>query len=564
MPAREPGWTLRQRLQIIITLALLPVVLVSLFQGVARARLDIANVHERLLQSARTVAVGDQNLLAAAEQVLRAVGSLSEVRGMNGNCDGVLADTLIGVRYFSNLTRIDANGRVACSAMALARGMSVADYKVFQDARKTSQMTVSNELISRVTGQPVIGAMLALHKPDGAFDGTIAISLDVHWIDYMMRASQLPKGAVVAVYDNSGKVIATNNKDVGAAVARAALANGTAGDVSSATDSHGGVWRYGNAALTGDNIYVAFAMGESRLFGPTYLHVGLDFLLPILMIGFAWGAIWFFTDRGMTQWINYLRRIAAAYRSGHYTIRPDLADAPVEFKLLGDALSDMAENIQDRDRRLRENVELKTTLIKEIHHRVKNNLQIVMSLLSIQAQQVKDAGAKEALIQAQTRINALALVHRILNELEDTSTLDIRQLLEELSHQIAGGMAGDNVKIEVDVPSRVVAGSVAVALALFTVEALTNIFKHAFPNDRQGVIKVTMRDVADGKLCLAIADNGLGFDMGDQSKSVGSRLIKTFGLQLGGVSGIRSEPGQGTVVDLIFPDPDLRPNPPSV
>src|SRR5688572_3450966 len=96
-PGREPGWTLRQRLQLIITLALIPVIMVSLFQGVARARLDIANVHDRLIQSARTVAAGDQNLLAAAEQVLRAVGSLSEVRGMSGNCDGVLADTLIGV-----------------------------------------------------------------------------------------------------------------------------------------------------------------------------------------------------------------------------------------------------------------------------------------------------------------------------------------------------------------------------------------------------------------------------------------------------------------------------------
>src|SRR5436190_19538231 len=66
--AREPGWTLRRRLQAIITLALLPVVLVSIFQGVARARLDIDHVHTTLLQEARTVAAGDQNLLAAAEQ----------------------------------------------------------------------------------------------------------------------------------------------------------------------------------------------------------------------------------------------------------------------------------------------------------------------------------------------------------------------------------------------------------------------------------------------------------------------------------------------------------------
>jgi two-component sensor histidine kinase len=374
----------------------------------------------------------------------------------------------------------------------------------------------------------------------------------------MMRASNLPKGAVVAVFDRSGKVIATNNTDIGNAIAQSALKGEKADEISVAIDSRGDKWRFGNAALMGNAIFVAFAMGESRLFGPTYLHVGLDFALPILMIGFAWVAIWLATDRQVTQWINYLRRIAHAYRSGHYVIRPDLAEAPVEFKLLGDAMSEMASGIQDRDRRLREAVDMKTTLIREIHHRVKNNLQIVMSLLSIQANQVKDLGAREALLQAQTRINALALVHRILNELEDQSTLDIRQLLDELSHQIAGGMSNDKVRVEVDVPSRVVSGSVAVALALFTVEVLTNIFKHAFPDGREGVIRVTMQPLGDGKLKLAIADNGMGFAMDDTRKSVGSRLIKTFGLQLGGVSSVHSEPGQGTVVDLVFPDPDLR------
>jgi two-component sensor histidine kinase len=562
---REPGWTLRRRLQVIITLALLPVVLVSIFQGVARARLDMATVHERLLQSARTVAAGDQNLLAAAEQVLRAVASLSEVRGMNGNCDGVLADTLIGVRYFSNLARIDENGRVVCSAMALARGLNVSNYAVFQQARRSPEMAVSNEMVSQVTGDRVIGGMLALHKPDGTFDGVVAISLDVHWIDYMMRTANLPKGAVVAVFDRAGKVIATNNVPVGNAIAHAAISKSVGGEeVSTAADARGEHWRFGNAALMGNSISIAFAMSESNLFGDTYLHVGLDFALPILMIGFAWFAIWLATDRQVTQWINYLRRIAAAYRSGHYAIRPDLADAPVDFKLLGDALSEMAEGIQDRDRRLREAVDLKTTLIREIHHRVKNNLQIVMSLLSIQANQVKDLGAREALLQAQTRINALALVHRILNELEDQSTLDIRDLLDQLCHQIAGGMGKENVRVEVDVPSRVVTGSVAVALALFTVEAITNIFKHAFPDDREGVIRVSMAPAEGGKLMLSIADNGLGFAMDTTGKSVGSRLIKTFGLQLGGVSTVRSEPGKGTVVELVFPDPDLKEDKPFI
>jgi signal transduction histidine kinase len=67
-----------------------------------------------------------------------------------------------------------------------------------------------------------------------------------------------------------------------------------------------------------------------------------------------------------------------------------------------------------------------------------------------------------------------------------------------------------------------------------------------------------MEPVGGGKLRLAIIDNGLGFSMDNQNKSVGSRLIKTFGLQLGGVSSVHSEPGRGTTVDLVFPDPDLK------
>src|SRR3569833_1643807 len=146
-----------------------------------------------------------------------------------------------------------------------------------------------------------------------------------------------------------------------------------------AKDKTGNNWHFAVAALHGKSLFIAYAEREDRLFGQTYVHVGIDFLLPIMMILFAWGAIWFATDLKVTQWISYLRRIAVAYRSGHYTIRPDLMEAPAEFQLLGNAMSEITEGIQDRDRRLRESVNLKTSLIKEFHHRVKNNLQIVMS-----------------------------------------------------------------------------------------------------------------------------------------------------------------------------------------
>jgi len=557
--ASDPGWTLRRRLLLIITIALLPVVGVSIFQGVERVKRDTEDVRAQLIQSARATSANQQEVLNAGEQILRAMGSLQDVRDMSGNCDGILADAMIGVSYFTNLSRINANGTFVCSAVPLTKGINIANFPVFARVKTAKGVVVGTRTISQASGRPVVGTQLPLLKADGSFDGSLAITLDVQWFGYLLRAHPLPKGAVAVIYDRNGAILATNDQNVAPQIAQAAMKAGFPDGVSLDAYQSGRAWRFGNVALLGNSIFVAFGEQEQRLFGQTYVHVGIDFLLPIAMILFAWIAIWFATDRQVTQWIFYLRRIAIAYRSGHYTIRPDLADAPTEFKQLGEAMSEMAGGIQDRDRRLRESVNLKTTLIREIHHRVKNNLQIVMSLLSIQANQVKDDHAREALMQAQMRINALALVHRILNELEDQSTLDLKQLLDELSRQIAEGMGDtEHVRVEVDVPHMVVASGIAVALALFTVEALTNIFKHAFPRQTAGVIRVALQPDAEGKLKLSIADDGIGFSMDETGRSVGSRLIRTFGAQLGGVSSVRSEEGRGTVVELVFPDPALK------
>ncbi len=282
--------------------------------------------------------------------------------------------------------------------------------------------------------------------------------------------------------------------------------------------------------------------------------------MPIMMISFAWLGVWFAAERVVTRWILYLRRLSAVYRRGRYGIRPQLDGAPSEFRSLGEGMAEMALSIQDRDRRLHDALEQKSILIREIHHRVKNNLQIVMSLLSLQAGQLRDTSAREALTQAQIRINALALVHRILHDAEELATIDLKQLLHELSLQIAEGMGHENasVRIQENVASRRVSGDVAVPVALFVAEALTNIFKYAFAPGTDGLIVMSLLPEATGKLHLSIADNGAGFDASLASSGLGCRLINTFGIQMGGVSKICSEKGKGTRVELVFDDPDCR------
>lgn len=549
--------SLRLRLFLTLTIALAPVVAVSLVQGMERARVEVTNVHERLLQSAQMAASHEENVLGSSEQLLAAIGNIDDVRNITPECDRALIDALIGVRFLTNLSRIDSRGVVVCSALKPAKGMRIGNLALFKSAKSTMTYAVSSEMQSQVTHGPVIGAMLPLRDAHGNFDGAVAAGVNAVWLDFILRARNLPNGAVVALFDRDGKVIASNNLPVaGAIFSRLPKPTTLRGGLESRSDANGNSWTFAAAPLVGNNVFVGFAMREARLFVPTYVRVSADFLLPIVMIGLAWAGIWFATDRQVTQWIVYLRRVAAAYRAGHYRLKPSLRNAPAEFKLLGSAMEDMAAGIQDRDGRLRQAIAQKTMQVRETHHRVKNNLQVVMSLLSLQAAQSRDPTVREALTQAQARIGALALVHRLLNEVEDQTSVDLRGLLSELTEHVVEGSSLDrnDVEVSVDVPVMSAPGELAVPLALFVVEALTNTFKHAFPSSRpRGAIRVSLNRRGTG-FCLAVEDQGVGFHSETAKTGIGGRLLNIFGQQVNGSVWIKSEPGGGTKVELTFPD----------
>lgn len=560
MPDRSAP-SLRFRLFLTVTLALLPIVIVSVLQGIERARVDVANVRDRLVQTARIAASNEENILASSEQILRALASTDDVRKVTGECDRALADVLIGVHFLTNLTRIDRDGTVVCSALPKAKGIKADRAGLFITAKKTMAFSVSSQIISPITHGPVIGTMLPLRDASGRFDGAVSVGINTRWLDHILKARDLPHGAVISVFDRNGAIIAANDGAVAHAIfTEMPEPQALRGGLESRADAKGQSWIFAAAPLVGNNVFVGLAMRQSRLFAPTYLRVGTDFLLPIVMIGLAWVAIWFAADRQVTQWINYLRRIAAAYRGGHYGARPVLEDAPVEFKLLGSAMEEMAAGIQDRDKRLRDAIAQKTALIRETHHRVKNNLQIVMSLLSLQSNQLQDPAVREALSQTQARIDALALVHRLLHEVEDQTTVDLQRLLGELTRKISESMAVDDAKISTDVDSvhSHVPGEIAVPIALFTVEALINIFKYAFPSGREGgAVKVVLGHFDGAMLRLAITDDGVGYVTESMRPGIGSRLLGVFARQVHGDASVNSQPGRGTTVELIFRDPEI-------
>jgi two-component sensor histidine kinase len=178
---------------------------------------------------------------------------------------------------------------------------------------------------------------------------------------------------------------------------------------------------------------------------------------------------------------------------------------------------------------------------------------MVTSLLSLQLRSIRADSARRAVADVQTRIRALALVHRHLYEGSDVAKVDIRLFMAELCQLVrdAAGPNADLVSLEVEAPPLVVPSDRAVPLALFVTEALTNSFKHAFPQGRPGRIRVSVEPGEDTSRVI-IADDGIGIasPMTDAPVGLGLSLMRAFAKQVGGT--IETSGPPGTVTTLVF------------
>jgi two-component sensor histidine kinase len=196
----------------------------------------------------------------------------------------------------------------------------------------------------------------------------------------------------------------------------------------------------------------------------------------------------------------------------------------------------------------------KEFLIKEIHHRVKNNLQIISSMLNLQAETINDAAAKEVLQESRLRINSMALIHQLLytknnmlnvmiSDYLSTLLSQIEKSYSNISRKIITELQCDNVNIDLDT---------AIPLGLIVNELVTNSYKHAFQTKDSGTIVVTFHCNKEGKdYTLKVRDNGSGFDHDNKKQhSLGMELIQMLAEQLNGKMVFRNE--NGTVAEITF------------
>jgi two-component sensor histidine kinase len=414
-----------------------------------------------------------------------------------------------------------------------------------------------------VAGQPP-GLIVAtrLERPMGRFDGAMVALIPLSSLQPDLDDPSLPEGSQAALTDADGRLLTATDIEAFTLTRGQSLAGWVhrartgASAIFEADDADGRHRVYAGAALAGRDVYALLSAPAPGLLSWARLNPVGALFMPLLAWFLAFSAVMWVSERVVIRWLNYLERVAAIYAKGRFSVRPVQAmNAPAEIRVLARTLDELAESIVARDAALTASLEEKDALMREIHHRVKNNLQIISSLLSMQQRALTDPASKAAVGDTRQRISALALIYRTLYQSDDLRYADARIFLTELVGQLVASESGRGqlVTSSVEADSLVVDPDKLAPLALWLVEAVTNAQKHAFIG-RGGDLKVRFF-VRGETSVLEVQDDGPGVSETFRA-GVGRTLMGAFAKQLRGSAEMVPAEGGGTIARMTFATPE--------
>lgn len=549
---------IRFRLGLAMALGLLPILLLGVIQTEAEfrkqeqeRRIDLQLAAERSASDAKARINSTVVLLQALTP--EGVGFFCEARltALAARMDGI-----------TDLTRYSATGAPVCASRKA--GEEASDENVSREAWHQRLERGEDVVMQRSADGEFLIIAVRWERPMGAFQGAMAARVPLSVLQPDIRDAALPPGSQAALTDGAGNIlIATDPTPFALGRARQAegwteRARDGAAVMFEARDAQGRRHVYGGAPLAGRDVFVLLSAPAPGLLSWARLNPFGTLLLPLAAWLTAFAAVMLLSERIVVRWLDYLERVAAIYARGRFTIRPVQAEhAPAEIRTLARTLGQLGETITRRDKDILDALEEKDALLREVHHRVKNNLQIISSLLSMQQRAVTDPGARAALGDTRQRITALAQIYRVLYQSEDIREADADTFLRELVGQLIAGEAvrGPLVTTSIEADPLIIDPDKLAPLALWLVEAVSNAQKHAFAG-RGGELKVRFKVNGDTSV-LEVEDDGPGLDDAIAA-GVGRTLMMAFAKQLRGEARIVPAPNGGSIARLTFVTPEAR------
>lgn len=305
-------------------------------------------------------------------------------------------------------------------------------------------------------------------------------------------------------------------------------------------------------------IHVGISLDEYHSNTRSLYRIIILLAIPGLMIGVGMS---FAFARQLTHPISRLQQFAQQVASGDLSHRVSI-NSNDELGDLAESMNKMTSEIEEsvlKEAELRE----KNVLLKEIHHRVKNNMQILSSLLRLQARKMPMEEMKAVLRESETRIRSMGLIHERLYSDESLSDVKfdgyVTALVKELQRMYHESSSA--VNFEFDIDDIRLGLDTALPCGLIINELVSNSLKYGFPEGREGCILISLKSVVHGKLTLVVKDNGTGAESPqhlERDGSLGSRLVSMLSEQLNGSLSITTEPGKGVKTSLEFSETQYK------
>ena len=345
------------------------------------------------------------------------------------------------------------------------------------------------------------------------------------------------------------------------AAAEAALSGPNAAFQPAAEAAAGKVWHYRQSANSRLNSVGEIALGLSMdsyedSIRTIYRNIATTGGI-VLVVGFLAA---FSVARNLIQPIKALQNFAAKVTGGALSTRANV-DAAGEIGDLAESMNRMVESLELSNEKLRESMKNsaslreKEILLREIHHRVKNNMQILTSLLRLQTRHADSQELREILQESEARIRSMGLLHEKLYQSESVSRIEMHGYLRTLTGELSrvNTPQGARRDIKLNVHGVFMGLDTALPCGLMITELVTNALKYAFPGQPGGVIYVSLGSTGDGHFQLVVWDNGVGmnedFDI-TNATSLGMRLVKMLTDQLNGT--LTFDCSQGTRITITF------------
>ncbi|MEL7029027.1 MAG: histidine kinase dimerization/phosphoacceptor domain -containing protein [Pseudomonadota bacterium] len=553
-PRREFD-SLRFRLMLVLSISLLPAAIYGIFLAQDAFRDNRDRARDLVRHYALVAANQERQLFEAAERELSLLSQQGVVRRKEADCGQTLSAVADRFPQYDTILVTNADGRVACAAQEGEVGLNVENEGWFQEAREAARVVSSPLTLNPLRSSFVIVLAEPMLSDLGTFEGAVAVLISVSWLKLQHLNSNAPADAEVFLIGGEGEIVTGQSATQALPTTQLPVPRDPENTAEDGFTLFEGVSRAGERrvfaqrALRAGEIYMVFSAPVSTAFDWVTTDLVSRLIAPLAMWLLALIAAMAGADRLVVQWLHRLEAVAGAYSRGRFSVRPKLANAPAELRELGEIFGEMADRLAERETELKRSLADKQVLLQEIHHRVKNNLQIVSSLLSLQSKSIPEGPAREALAEAHSRIGALALVHRGIYESEDLKTVNLKAFVTALCRQLqsANNVSPSRVRLTVDAPSIDVPAEKATPMAMLIAEAVTNAFKYAFPDGRRGAVRVVF-ELEEREARLIISDDGVGRDGAPKKREgsgsgIGGSLIDAFARQLGGELSEDGPPG---------------------